>query len=96
MKKKSIIIVVLIIVVAWISLTLVRNYDMLKSQLLGASSTTTAMPPQDVETCLLLAEVAANHCLLQLAIAEKDDSTCDSISKPSQRAKCMREVQLAP
>lgn len=93
MKKKGIIAVVLIIVVAWTVLTVVQNYDVLRSQLLGVN-TTTAVPAQSVENCQLMAETAANDCLLQLAIAEKDDAVCDSISKPSQREKCQREVEL--
>ena len=96
MKKKSVVIIIIfIIVVSWAALTVVRNANLLQSQVLGNPSLNVAQP-QDIETCQLLAEIAANDCLLQLAIRKKDDSICDSISKPSQQTTCQREVELTP
>lgn len=66
----------------------------LRGQVLDTPSTT--MSPTTTDACLLLAETAANDCLLQLAIIKKDDSICDSISKASQRIVCQREVELTP
>jgi hypothetical protein len=47
-----------------------------------------------VEDCKKLSQNLANRCFLKIALEDKDASICDQISRPVEKQRCERQVQI--